>query len=204
MSALPSDHKTLVEQVTQGDEVALGELIARHLPTLEAFLRRRADKLVLAKESVSDLAQSVCREALNDAARFEYQGEGAFVRWFKTLALSKIVEKRRYYTAQKRDVGRDVDLGGAADRDSNKPSMGEVYATLVTPSRVVAGKEQMAKVAKAFDQLKKDYQDVIVLAKIWELPHKEIAHLMGRSEVATRSLLRKAIARLGVVVASST
>lgn len=61
----------------------------------------------------------------------------------------------------------------------------------------------MAKVARAFDQLKKDYQDVIILAKIWELPHKEIAQVMGRSEVTTRSLLRRAVARLGVTVALS-
>lgn len=132
MSALPADHKTLVEQVTRGDETALGELIARHLPRLEVFLRRRADRLVLAKESVSDLAQSVCREALKDVAGFEYQGEAAFVRWFQTLALSKIIEKRRYYTAQKRDAGRDVDLAGAVGRDGPTPTMGEVYATLVT------------------------------------------------------------------------
>src|SRR5262245_56529972 len=45
-------------------------LFAAHLGDLAGYLRRRCGVLLRAKESVSDLAQSVCREALTHWSRF--------------------------------------------------------------------------------------------------------------------------------------
>ena len=75
---MSEDHRTLVEFATRGDTPALDSLLARHLPGLRAFIRLRSPKAVRDKESSSDLAQSVCREALERMDAFEYRGEAAF------------------------------------------------------------------------------------------------------------------------------
>jgi RNA polymerase sigma factor (sigma-70 family) len=210
MSDPPSTaHRTLVEQATAGEPVAIDELIERHYPRLVEFLRRRADQLVLAKESLTDLVQSVCREVLEEADGFEYRGEGQFVSWLHRIALSKIIDKYRYHRAEKRDPGREVGLGGSSSATTTggagragEATLGHVCATFCTPSEMAIKNEQAGLVAEAFNQLSEEYQEVLFLAHIIGWPHPEIAQQMGRSADATRSLLGRARARLGLVLQS--
>jgi len=41
---------------------------------------------------------------------------------------------------------------------------------------------------------------VIALARVLELPHKEVAERLGRSELATRTLLHRALAALSATL----
>jgi RNA polymerase sigma-70 factor (ECF subfamily) len=174
-------------------------LLERHLPALRAFVRLRAGRTVAARESSSDLVQSVCRELLQGAGRFEYDGEAAFKSWLFTAALRKIVEKDRYYRAEKRDAAREAGTGG----DAEDASLLDGYATLITPSRDVAVREQLARVERAFEQLSDEQREVVTLARIVGLPHAEIARQLGRSEEATRQLLRRAMVRLSGLLTES-
>ena len=56
-------------------------LIARHLPSLRAFVRLRVNSFLRARESESDVVQSVCCEILQHMQGFEYQGEARFRNW---------------------------------------------------------------------------------------------------------------------------
>jgi len=67
-----------------------------------------APSLVFAKESASDLVQSVCLEILQHLDRFRYRGEAGFKHWLYTTALRRIVNKHEFNTAAKRDVRRDA------------------------------------------------------------------------------------------------
>jgi len=60
--------ESLVHSASRGDGIAIDELLHRYLPGLRAFVRLRASPAVRAKESASDIAQSVCREVLEDLA----------------------------------------------------------------------------------------------------------------------------------------
>ena len=62
-------------------------------------------------------------------------------------------------------------------------------------------KEFEGRFAAAFDQLSAEHQQVFFLARVLELPHAEIAQQMGRSEEASRNLLRRATACLGAQLA---
>ena len=70
------DHE-LSRKALSRDPVAIDHLLERHLPALRAFVRLRAGPTVARNESSSDVVQSVCREILMGAGRFEYQGEAA-------------------------------------------------------------------------------------------------------------------------------
>ncbi len=62
------------------------------------------------------------------------------------------------------------------------------------------GQEQLAQLEAAFDRLSPDHREVLTLARIVGLPHREIAEVMGRSEAACRILLYRATAQLGILL----
>ena len=190
---MPDEHENVVTLASRGDVLAIDSLLVRHLPALRAYVRLQAGEAIRMKESISDLAQSVCREVLEDLDRFDYRGEAAFKHWLFTKAMHKIRDRVKFYNAAKRKVGREIDRAGADDQDV---SYADQYADLVTPSRIVGGREALAQVEKLCDELPEDHREVIVLSRIVGLSHAEIGERMGRSESAARQLLHRALVRL--------
>jgi RNA polymerase sigma-70 factor (ECF subfamily) len=185
-------HETLVTHASQGDAEAMDALLERHLPGLRAYVRLHAGPLLRQRESCSDLAQSVCREVLQAMRGFEYRGEAPFCKWLYQKALSKLQMRQRYYLADKRSPARERALA-----DEGGTQLREIYASICSPSQVAIRNEDLALLEATFDQLPDDYRKVISLAHIVGLAHAEIAEEMGRSEIAVRSLLHRALARLG-------
>ena len=191
------DLEGLVQAAADGDRKAVDQLLGRYLPDLRAFVRLRAGPLVRARESSSDIVQSVCREVLEHMDRFRHPGENSFKRWLFTTALRKISNRRDYWTAQKRDALRDVPLGRAgASRSSGDEGLMITYSSFVTPSGHAMLREEMERVEVAFEELSEEHREVITLAHVVGLSRAEIAEQMERSEGAVRVLLHRALARL--------
>jgi RNA polymerase sigma-70 factor (ECF subfamily) len=187
------DSSSLVSRASRGDQPAVDELLERHLPGLRAYIRLRIGPDLRARESASDVAQSVCREVLENLDRFRYGGESGFRHWLYTTALRRLQNKWEFHTAQKRDVGRETRLPSGATGVG--PLLG-VYRSLSTPSGAAMGREQLARIESAFDALSDDDREVIVLSRLVGFTHKEIGEHMGRSEGAARVALHRALARL--------
>lgn len=183
--------RVLVEAASRGDGPAIDELVERHLPRLHAYLRLRMGRVLRAREGSLDLVQSVCRELISHVEDFEYRDEQQFLGWLFTTALRKLQEKQRYHQRQARSPDQEVGV-----------DEGEALAAAdwLTPSRDAIGRERLQRVAAALEELPDDYREVIGLARIAGLSHREIAARMGRSEAATRKLLGRALASLGEIV----
>jgi len=192
--AMPPD--TVIARAAAGDRKALGELLVRNMPQLEAYLRLQAGAAIRGKESLSDLVQSVCVEALADLSGFEFRGEPQFRHWLCKHALHKVVNKHEYYKAQKRDIAREVHHAPAADSGAVADPLLQCYATMCTPSRLASGREQLRAFEAAFDELPDDYREAITLQRIVGLDYPEIAASMQRSEGAVRNLVYRGLARL--------
>jgi RNA polymerase sigma-70 factor, ECF subfamily len=193
--------RTLFESATRGDERAVEELLARLLPDLRRYLDRNAGALVGAKESSSDLAQSVCREMLErlGTERFVYQGEAEFKQWLYNAALFKIRARQRFYLAAMRDAGRQVALPDAG-APSGSGEAGEVAGTEGgTPSEAAALHEEVERLRAALAKLPENYRQIIQLAHVEGLAHKEIAARLSISEANSRVLLSRALARLATL-----
>ena len=168
------------------------EHIAVHLPALRAYVATRVDRLVDAKESRADIVQSVCREVLAHMQRFEHGSETEFRQWLYRTAERKIIDRYRYWTAEKRDATRELppaegpDSGGGPQPVAPSPS----------PSQQAIAREELLRTSRAFDELPAAYREVIVLARLQGLAHAEIARRMGRSEGAVRNLLYRGLAAL--------
>ena len=186
------DLLSLTEGAAAGDAAAVEALLERFLPDVRAFVRLRAGPLLRARESHSDLVQSICREVLAHREQFRYPSETAFKQWLFTTALRKLQHRREYYLAQKRAVGAEVSPRGAGA----EAGLFERYRSFSTPSQHASVKEQVERVEAAFDRLNEEQREVITLAHVVGLSRGEIAERMGRSEGSVRVLLYRSLARL--------
>jgi len=184
--AAQPDPEELARRASAGDAHSLAALLERYMPRLRAFVRLRVDARVRAQESASDLVQTVCREVLQNADQFEYQGEDRFRAWLFQTALNKIRDKARYHHAERRGPAAEAGpMSGDEHADPGGP--------LNSASQVAIAKETAEAMEQAFDLLADDYREVITLSRIVGLPHAEIARVMGRTEAAVRVLLSRAL-----------
>ena len=197
-----NDLRETLNAVKNQDERALQSLLVENLPALEMFIRLKAGKNLQARESFSDLVQTVCLEVMRDVDQFEYQGEGAFRSWLFQRALHRILNKHRFHGSQKRDLAREVSIdapaseGGEARSGSRDEALARAYARFCSPSQEAASNEALQEFEQALDRLPEDHREAILLHKIVGLNHAEIARQMERTEGAVRNLVYRGLARL--------
>jgi RNA polymerase sigma-70 factor (ECF subfamily) len=162
--------------------------LERLRPRLAAFVRRQLPAALGAKESSSDLVQSVFREVLQSAGRIEYQGDEALRACLFMWAANKIRDRARFWHAQRRDIGREI--GADADQLVDGPRVPP------TPSRTAILNETIARIEAACDRLPEEYRTVITLSRIAGWSNAEIAAHLHRSEGAVKMLLYRAMVRL--------
>lgn len=185
----------LAQSASRGDRESLERLLERYLPELRAFIRLRTGRHILAHETPDDLVQSVCRDVLGALSGFDYRSEQAFKSWLFLNALRKVQDKGRYYGAAKR---KPVSPWG----DDGDPQLLSGYVSMLSPSRVAIGREDVVRLERAFERLPEEYREVITLHRVLGLDHEQIAARMGRTTNASRVLLHRAIARLSRLLAS--
>jgi DNA-directed RNA polymerase specialized sigma24 family protein len=172
------------------ERASIDALLTEHLSELRAFVGERADRLVLSKESRSDLVQSVCREVVEHAARYRHREGDAFVPL--AAAHGRAQDHRPLPLLHGRQARRAA-RGGAAARPAgatSRATAGRVRArTRWRPSRPSGCR-------RALDALPAHYRDVIRLARLEGLPLAEVAARTGRSEDAVRNLLFRALGAL--------
>ena len=188
------DFATLLHSASRHEPGAVEALLARHLPSLQSFLRLRAGRLVLRRESSSDLAQSVCRDILENAARFQFDGEDGFRRWLYTTALRKIADRHEYWLAAKRDAIRD------AVAPDDEEELAAHCRAFYTPSEHAIAREDLQRVEAALARLSEEQRDVVLMAKLLGLSRAEIGEQLGKSEGAVRNILYRALAELAEVL----
>ena len=174
--------------------MAIADLLRAHLPRLKRFVRLRLGALLRRREDTLDIVQSTMREVLEEEPRFEWRGEVEFRAWLFQVALNKIRQKGRFHGADRRAVERE-DAGG-----SSATRFGDAVGDLATPSRVAMAKEEVQRLETALAQLTEPQREVLTLARIAGLPHAVIAQRIGKSEVAVRQLLVRAMAALGAAL----
>lgn len=190
---MPDAISELATRASGGDAAAVEDLLVRYLPDVEAYVARHAGALLSARESGADLAQSVCREALERlrSGRFRFEGEGPFRQWLYRAAVLKLMGRARYWRAEQRDPGREL-AGGSQD--------GAVEHALaldsVTPSRAAEAAEELARLERAFAALEDGEREMLQCFYVEGLAHAEIAAQRGTSEAYSRTLLSRALARL--------
>ncbi|HTE04613.1 MAG TPA: sigma-70 family RNA polymerase sigma factor [Planctomycetota bacterium] len=192
-----TESRPLVLRVQNGDLSALDELLAQHLPGLRAYIRLRCGAALRARESASDIAQSACRDVLENLDRFQWNGEAGFKAWLYTTALRKIADRAEYWGAQKRDAKRDIPMELlAGSRGGGEAPLADLYRGIASPSQNAAGREALERLEAAFDKLDEEQREIIVMARIAGLSHAEIGERLQCTAGNARLKLFRALAAL--------
>ena len=180
-----------------GDNEALGTLLERHYEFLRAFVRLRVDPSARARESLSDVVQSVCREVLVRADRFEFRGEAAFRGWLCEAALRKVRDRFRYHRAQRRTTSREERGSGGSDRWSG---LAGVYRASLDPIGRLVSREQVEALERAFDELDESQRQALTLRTLCGLSYADLAEQLGHTEAGARKVVSRARARLAEIL----
>lgn len=197
MTSPERDYAAEIAAARRGEPAALDSLFARNLPPLVAFIRARSGKAIAARESAVDIAQSVFREVLQDADRIELKGEGAFRNWLFMQATRKVLDRAKFHGRDRRDVGKEVAIhqaGPAAD------ALLDCYATIASPSRHAAAREELARFEAAVQQLPDHQRDAVTMSRLMGLSYDQVAEQMGITESAVRGLVARGLAALSGVL----
>ncbi|MBL8748860.1 MAG: sigma-70 family RNA polymerase sigma factor [Planctomycetes bacterium] len=183
--------ETTVRKAASGDNGAYDTLFAQSLPALVAFLRAKVGGELAGRESVRDMAQSVCREVLRDIGALHFRSEEQFRAYLFLQASRKVVDKYRYHKQEMRDPARIEPL----PEEGEEAEVLGAFASL-TPSRAACAKEELTRVEQALQLLPEAQRDAVLLSRIAGLGYEEIARQKNISPAAVRGLVARGLARL--------
>ncbi|KPK53325.1 MAG: hypothetical protein AMS22_07550 [Thiotrichales bacterium SG8_50] len=189
----------LVVLAKEGDQSALNQLYSVYADRVRWMVRFRMSKELRSRLESMDLVQETLVHAISGLDKFTYSNEGDFVRWLSKIAENELRASLKKLHADKRDIRREVRLDkfGSSTKSRHVGPYGAIQTT--TPSMVLSGKEDLAKLEKAIDQLKPEYREAIILTKIEGLSYQEIGQKLGKSSDAVRMLTTRAMAELTTI-----
>jgi len=195
------NHKTqyLITLAKAGDNSAVSQLCRVYGERVRRMVRFRMGRELRPKLDSMDLVQDVIFSALEGLGNFTYKNEGDFLRWLSRIAQNALRDNLDKLYADKRDIRREIRLDnkGPATEGGHVEPYEPIQTT--TPSVILSKKEDLDKLEKALDELKPEYREVIVLAKIEGLSYAEIADRLGKSANAVGHLISRAMMALSDV-----
>jgi RNA polymerase sigma-70 factor (ECF subfamily) len=183
-----------LEGIGYWQAVDLAHLFERNKEALTAYVRRRAGVLVRWKESVSDLLQTTFGELIRKRDQLEGQSEETQRQWLFRTAECKLRNRARHWRAERRELLREHASPETAEPTIDQRMLGREAD--LSPSEKFSLQETTEQLERALAALPEEYREVIRLMRVENLPYGEVAERMGRSEVAVRKLLSRALARL--------
>jgi len=165
----------LIRSAVGGDSSAFGSLYDRYQPAIYRFIVVK----VGSREEAEDITHHVFLSAWANVGSYKHRGH-PFSSWLYQIARNMVID---HYRAKHDDISLDK-----LDPDSSIiPSVEHVD---------VAMKMRLEKVSAAIAELKPDYQDVIILRFVEDLPLKEVAAILKKSEGAIKLAQHRAIKEL--------
>jgi RNA polymerase sigma-70 factor (ECF subfamily) len=170
----------LVEKLRSGDSAAMEEFYNLYRKRLYSLVLEQVDRDQAIAE---DLVQEVFLAALGSLDKF--RGDSQLYTWLRSIALHKIND---FYRRQARELKPEE---SSPDFDAMKQleQIGDNEPATLT---VLESEEIRQSVHQALAGLPQDYQEVLVLKYLKEMPVLAISEIMGRSPKSVEGLLSRA------------
>ena len=165
----------LIRSAVGGDSSAFGSLYDRYQPAIYRFVVVK----VGSREEAEDITHHVFLSAWANVRTYKHRGH-QFSSWLYQIARNMVID---HYRSRKDDVSLDK-----LDPESS-------IIPAVAQSDLFK-KMQIEKVHRAIKELKPDYQDVVILRFIEDLPLKDVAAILKKSEGAVKLAQHRAIREL--------
>jgi RNA polymerase sigma-70 factor (ECF subfamily) len=186
----------LVARMRQGDVEALARFVQARRAGLLAYIDRQLSAAMKRKVEPDDILQEVSAEAVRALGGVDLAERDPF-GWLCQIAQRRIVDAhRRLFGAQKRDAGREVQLGSPGPSSSRASLLDLLVVSMTTPSEAFRRNQRESRLLEALSTLPEDQQEALRLRYVEALPSKEIAQKLGKSDGAVRVMLTRSLARL--------
>jgi RNA polymerase sigma-70 factor (ECF subfamily) len=171
----------LVHRAHDGDQAAINELFARHLPRLQRWAHGRLPSWARGSLDTHDLVQDTFMQLLKRLDQFKPRHEGAFQGYLRQALFNRV-----------RDEIRRVQRRGPSDElDADSP------ATDPSPLEEAIGQETLARYEAALARLKDDDREAIILRVELGYPYSEIVTALGKPSIAAAHMaVSRALVRL--------
>jgi RNA polymerase sigma-70 factor (ECF subfamily) len=197
-----SDHdEPLVAQFNPNDPDALARYIEENRWRLMAFIERQLGGALRRKVEPDDIFQETSADAVRALPDMDLQGRDPF-SWLCQIAERRIVDAhRRFFGAQKRDAAREVSLGQQrAGATTNVGMIDLLVASMTTPSQVSSRNAREARLMEALNQLPNEQRDAIRMRYLENLPSKQIAEKLGKTDASVRVMLTRTLKKLQMIL----
>jgi RNA polymerase sigma-70 factor (ECF subfamily) len=172
---IDGEEEQLIRSAVGGDSSAFGSLYDRYQPAIYRFIVVK----VGSREEAEDITHHVFLSAWQKVGTYKYRGH-PFSSWLYQIARNMVIDHYR----SRRD---DVSLDKLDPESSIIPAAAQADLSM---------KLQLEKVHRAVKELKPDYQDVIILRFVEDLPLKEVSAILKKSEGAIKLAQHRAIKEL--------
>jgi len=170
----PSDEE-LAHLAQKGKQDAFVLLYERYFPNVLARVRFKVPE-----NDVEDVTQEIFIAVLKSLGSFK--GQAKFSTWLWTITSRKIVD---YYRSHKSILVEQDDYEEVVTRNSLKHT-----------ANADSHQDDLVTVQHALGTLPQNYQDILLMRFVDEMPFNEIALQNGQSLEATKSLFRRSVAAL--------
>ena len=191
----PDSHQTLhrLDQVQAGDRVALGLLLDRHRPQIQAAVASRLDRRVRSRLDASDIVQESQVEAMQRIGDYLAARPMPFHLWLMRTAHQRIIKaERRHLQAAKRQIDRELPL----PHRSSLQLVAGIAADRLSPGSMAARREIARQVRRTLARLAERDREVIMLRNFDGLSNGELSCVLEISLDAAKKRYARALLRL--------
>ncbi len=179
-STAKSYEARLIQKLRSGDSAAMAEFYNIYRSRLYTLVLAQVDQNQAVAE---DIVQETFLAALGSLDKF--RGDSQLYTWLRSIAFHKLNDyyRRRVRQPQNKESSPDFDAMKQLEQTGNDEP--ETIA-------VMEAEEVRQSVQHALEQLPQNYQEVLVLKYLEEMPVLEISQVMGRSPKSVEGLLSRA------------
>jgi RNA polymerase sigma factor (sigma-70 family) len=178
-AASNAEDAQLVARTQAGDPAAFDRLVVKYSPRLYGLVYNMTSN----HEDTNDLLQDIFAKAYRSITSF--RGKSSFYTWMHTIAVNMTInflkKRGRRFTMSLDDVD--------AALENDKEFIEKTASFVSSPSRQAGLQELQQRLNEAMQKLSPEHRAVVTMFDIQDLPHAEIAKILGVNEGTVRSRL---------------
>ena len=200
----------LLARLRAGNSDAVAEYAQLKRPQLVVYINNQLGYLLRSKIEPEDLVQEMIIRAVQQAAFFAQNDRDPFGILCHFAQECIVDAHRRLVHAQKRSAKRETPLGhGGGSSNSSKEGSGGglinlLVASITSPSRALSRNDREFRMWEALADLPEEQREALRMRYYENMPSKEIAEKLGKTDGAIRVMLTRALDKLQKILATDS
>ena len=192
----------LLNNVRDGQAVAVEELMDRHRNSLRRMIQLRLDQRLMQRMDVSDVIQDVLIEANRRLTDYLSNPVMPFHLWIRQIAKDRIIDAhRRHRVSAKRSIDREQPQPGKGPFDQSTIELANQFRDqALTPAAAATQRELAQQIESAVQMLRENDREIILMRHYEQLNNQEIAQSLGLTEPAASMRYLRALKRLREII----